>query len=106
MYNRHNMIEFVLAVVFVLWLLGFVQVGFLDMVLFSFNGQAIDIKDILIFLLIVWLIGLLPRPFREIIAVLFVLWLLSLFGIVAIAGLTDIIIFAIVVGAVVYLLKR
>ncbi len=100
------MIEFVLAVIFVLWLLGFVQVDLLSQILFSFNGQTIDIKDVLIFLLIVWLIGLLPRPFREIVAVLFVLWLLSLFGIVAIAGLTDIIIFAVVVGAIVYLLKR
>ncbi|MFW5704174.1 MAG: hypothetical protein ACOCXQ_05010 [Patescibacteria group bacterium] len=100
------MIEFVLAVIFVLWLLGIIQVEFLNTVLFNFNGRAIDIQDILLFLLILWLVGLLPRPFREIVAVLFILWILSLLGIIAIAGLTEIIIFAVVVGAVIYLIKR
>ena len=100
------MIEFILAIIFVLWLLGFIQLDFLSTPLFPINGRPIDIQDILLFLLIIWLIGLLPRPFREIVAVLFVLWILSLFGIIAIAGLTDIIIFGVVVGAVVYLIKR
>lgn len=100
------MIEFILAIIFVLWLLGFVQLDFLSLELFAVNGRSIDLQDLLLFLLIIWLIGLLQRPFREIVAVLFVLWILSLFGIIAIAGITDIIIFAVVVGAVVYLIKR
>jgi hypothetical protein len=102
------MIELILAVIFILWLLGFIQVGFLDAVLFNLNGMAIDVKDIIIFLLVLWLIGLLPRPFREITAILFILWLLSLFGVLTIAGLglSNILIFALIVGAVIYLIKR
>lgn len=100
------MIEFVLALIFVLWLLGFIQLEFLNYVLFDLNSRGISLKDVFIFLLILWLIGLLPRPFREIVSIIFVLWLLSLFGIIAIAGFTNLLILAIVLGVVVYLIKR
>lgn len=100
------MIEFVLAIIFVLWLLGFIQIDILSYHLFNFNGHDIILKDVLFFMLILWLIGLLQRPFREIISVLFVLWVLSTFGIIAIAGLSNIIILAVVIGAVAYLIRR
>jgi hypothetical protein len=100
------MIEFVLAIIFVLWLLGFIQIGFLSYSLFNLNGHEIVIKDVLFFLLILWLIGLLERPFREIVSVLFILWVLSTFGIIAITGLSNIIILAVVIGAVAYIVKK
>lgn len=100
------MIEFVLAIIFVLWLLGFIQIDLLSYHLFTFNGHDIVFKDVLFFLLILWLIGLLQRPFREIVSVLFVLWVLSTFGIIAIAGLSNIIILAVVIGVVAYLIRR
>jgi hypothetical protein len=100
------MVEFVLAAIFVLWLLGFIEIGFLNYLLFNLNGRDITVRDIMFFLLILWLIGMLPRPFREIVSVIFVLWMLSLFGFIAIAGFTNILILAIVVGAVVYLVRR
>lgn len=100
------MIELVLAIIFVLWLLGFIQIDFLNYSLFNLNGHEVVVKEIILFLLILWLIGLLERPFREIVSVLFVLWVLSIFGFIAIAGLSNIIILAVVLGAVVYLIRR
>jgi hypothetical protein len=100
------MIEFVLAVIFVLWLLGFIQADFLSNVLTNINGIDISIKEVLLFLLILWLIGLLQRPFREIVSVLFVLWILSTLGIIAIAGISNFLVLAVVLGAVVYIIKR
>ncbi len=100
------MIEFVLAVIFVLWLLGFIQIDFLSNIIMSLNGRDISIKDVLLFLLILWLIGLLDRPFREIIAVLFVLWILSTLGIIALAGISNLLVLAVVIGAVVFIVRR
>lgn len=100
------MIEFVLAVIFVLWLLGFLEIGFLNFFLLNLGGRDITVKDLLIFLLILWLIGLLPRPFREIVSVLFVLWVLTTLGVIAIAGFSNILVLAVVVGVVVFLLRR
>lgn len=99
------MIEFVLAIIFVLWLLGFVQIDFLSNILMSLNGRDISIKDVLLFLLILWLIGMLQTPFREIVAVLFVLWILSTLGIIAIAGISNLLVLAVVLGAVVFIFK-
>lgn len=95
-----------MAAIFVLWLLGFINLAFLNTLLFSFNGVDITIKNLLLFLLILWLIGLLPRPFREIASILFIVWVISLFGFIAIAGLQEIIILALIIGAAVYLIKR
>lgn len=100
------MIEFVLAVIFVLWLLGFIQIDFLANVLTNINGRDISVKEVLLFFLIIWLIGLLQRPFREIVSVLFVLWILSTLGIIAIAGIGNLLVLAVVVGAVVFLIRR
>ncbi|MCX7997113.1 MAG: hypothetical protein N2691_05195 [Patescibacteria group bacterium] len=100
------MIYGVLAVLVVLWLLGIVQIPYLDYVLFSVNGQGIEIKELLIFLAIVWLIGLLKSPFREVVTVLFLIWILSLLGIVAVTGLSDFIVLAVVIGVIASLFRK
>lgn len=48
---------------------------------------------------------MLPSPFREIATVILVLWLLSLFGIIAIAGFSQILIIALIVGIGIYLIR-
>jgi hypothetical protein len=45
-----------------------------------------------------WAIELLPRPFREIAILLSVVWVLSILGFIAVAGLSDILIVVIIVG--------
>jgi hypothetical protein len=103
------MIGVIVVLLFLLWLLGYVQVPGLmiqDAVLFSLNGRPITVLNLLVFVLILWAIGILPSPFREIAGVLFVLWILSLLGFIALAGLSNLILIAIIVGIVASIVRR
>lgn len=103
------MLEVILVILILLWLTGNLNLnGFTipDTALFVFNRQVITLWDLLIFLVVVWAIGILPSPIREIAGVLLILWLLSIFGILAIAGLSNLLVIAIIVGIVYSLLKR
>lgn len=75
----------------------------LDVTIATINRQAISLWDLIAFILIVSLIGILPRPFREIFAVVLMLWTLSVLGIIAVGGLSTILLFGILIGTVVYL---
>src|SRR5689334_7511458 len=101
------MLTLLLALLVILWLLGYLNLPSFpisDIVLFTLFGKDISLYDLLIFAAILWLIGLLPSPFREIAGVLLIIWLLAFFGIIAIAGFTNIIVIAIIIGLVLYLL--
>lgn len=96
------MIFAIIAILFVLWLLGFISVGFLNIPLFSFGGETVTVLDLLIFLVVLWAIGILPSPFRQIGIVLALLWVLSVFGIIAIANFSTIIMLAFIAGLIIY----
>lgn len=103
------MIGAILFVLIALWFLGFINLPFLpltDISLFTLGSITISLYDVLIFFVIVWLIGILPRPFRVIASVLLVIWLLSFFGLVAIAGISlpNIIVLVIIFSLIYYLL--
>lgn len=101
------MIALILIALIILWFLGFIHLPFLpvsDFVLFNLFGRAITLYDVLVFLLIIWLVDLLPGPFREIAVILLALWLLSLFGVIAVIGLTNVIVMVVIFGLVYYLL--
>ena len=103
------MLEILLVVLVVLWLTGNLNLGGLtipDYTLIVINGQAITLWDLITFLIILWILGLLPSPFREIAGVLLVLWVLSLFAIIPIAGLSNLLIIAIIVGIVASIFRR
>lgn len=103
------MIEVVLILLVVFLITGFVQIpGFNlpNFVLFRVGGQSITLLNAMIFLLILWAIGILPSPFREIAGVLFVLWILSVLGFIAIAGLSNLIVIGLIVGIVISMLKK
>lgn len=103
------MLEVILVILVILLLTGNIRITGFDLphiVLFNINGQAITLVNVLIFFLILWALGILPSPFREIGAVLFVLWLLSVFGFIAIAGLSNLIVIALIVGIVFSIVKR
>jgi hypothetical protein len=91
-----------------LWILGYIHIPVLNAINFDiitiFN-RTITVVDVLMFLVIVWLIGLLPNPFKQIAGVLFILWLLSLFGIITIAGisLSQLLIVGLIVGLAIYI---
>jgi hypothetical protein len=94
----------ILVILFLFWLLGYAPFQILHIILFRFNGLTITIWSALIFLVLIWLIGILPRPLREIGMVLFLIWVLSILGIIAVAGLSNILIIAIIVGVLLYVL--
>jgi hypothetical protein len=94
----------ILVILFLFWLLGYGPFAVLHVILLRFNGVAITIWDVLIFLVFIWLVGILPSPFRQIAVVFILIWVLSLLGIIAIAGLSNILIIAIIVGVLLYLL--
>lgn len=102
------MIEIVLVFLILLFVLGYIDIPNLplrDISLFNLFGQNISLYDLLIFLVILWVIELLPWPFRGIAMALLVLWLLSFFSIIVIAGFSNIVILAIIVGIIAYIIQ-
>ncbi len=101
------MLEALLVILIILWFLGYLRVGGLppipDFFLFSLNGQQITLWNILTLLVISTVIGVLPSPFREIAGVLLILWVLSVLGILALGGLSSMLVIAIIVGLILYL---
>jgi hypothetical protein len=100
------MILAILIFLILLWVLGYVDspaISLHNIALYDLLGKTITLYDVLIFAVMAWLINLLPWPFRGLASVILVLWLLAFFGIIAIAGFSQIIILALIVGLVVYL---
>jgi hypothetical protein len=92
-----------LVLLIILWFLGYVHVPIFtvpDIPLFVINGHTVTLVEVLIFLVILTAAGILPTPFRQIGFVALVLWLLSTLGILAITGLSSILVIAIIVGLV------
>lgn len=97
------MLGAIIIILIILWFLGYVNIGNLnipDISLFTINGNVISLWDLLIFAVILWAIGVLPSPLRQIAGVGLVLWVLATLGIIAIAGLPSLIIIAIILGLI------
>jgi hypothetical protein len=95
----------ILVILILFWLLGYGPFTVLHLILFQFNGLAITIWDALIFLILIWLVGSLPSPLRQIAVVFVLIWILSLLGVIAVAGLSSILLIAIIVGVLLYILS-
>lgn len=95
------MLAVIVLILIVLWFLGYVRIGNLnipDISLFTLNGVDISLWDVLILTVVLWAVSVLPSPLRQIIAVGIVIWVLSTIGVIAIAGLSSLIIIAIILG--------
>jgi hypothetical protein len=101
------MIATILVILIILWILGYapLSVNIPDITLFVFNGRPISLWDLLILAIVGWAIGVLPSPFREIASVLLLLWVLSTLGILAVAGLANIIVLVIIGGLILSLIR-
>lgn len=100
------MVLALVVILIVLWLLGYISIpGILipNITLFSVNGYPVTLWNVLIFMVVAWLIGILPRPFREIAGVILLLWILSLFGILGIPHISSVLVIAIIIGALISL---
>ena len=102
------MLGVILGLLVLFYFLGYISIPGLvlpNLALFTINGQNITLWNLLILLLVTSLLGLLPSPLREIAGVVLILWILSTLGILAIAGLSSILVIAIIVGLALYLLS-
>lgn len=102
------MLGALLVILGLLWFLGYIQIpGVLlpNFQLFLINGHSIRLWDILVFLLVIWIIELLPSPIRQIAVVLVLLWVLSLIGILVINGASSLLLLAIIVGGILAVLR-
>ncbi|HZZ98740.1 MAG TPA: hypothetical protein VFG51_02295 [Candidatus Saccharimonadia bacterium] len=100
------MLGIVLVVLIILWLLGYITIPgapIHNITLFVINHRSITLWDVVIFFVIIWLIDLLPSPFRQIAAVILLLYTLSTLGIIAIAGLSSLLVIAMIIGLAIYL---
>ena len=98
------MLWLLLVILIVLWLLGYGPIEAFYVPLFSFAGRRISLWDILIILVILGLIEALPSPFRQIAIVFLVLWVLALLGIITAAGMSSMLVIALIVGLFLYLI--
>lgn len=94
------MVKLMLGIFIVLWLLGFIHIGFFDNALFSIADHQLTLHSVLFFILILFLINLLPGIFRTIAIILLILWLLSTFGFLFFGGLANIILFILILAVI------
>ncbi len=91
----------------ILILLGLTALGYVDIqlpgldllknVILVINGKSITILNAVVFGVILWSLGLLPSLFRQVAGALFVLWLLSVFGVITIVWSGQFLLIAIIV---------
>jgi len=101
------MLAVLLLVLVFLWFIGYIHISGLtipDINLFTINGHQITLVELLIFLLIIGAAEMLPSPLRQIAFVILLIWVLSTLGILAIAGLSSILVLAVIVGLILALL--
>jgi hypothetical protein len=99
------MLAALLVILIILWFLGYIHIDGLtipDISLFTINGHTITLINLLTFLVISAIVGALPSPFRQIAGVALLLWVLSILGILAIGGLSSLLVIAIILGLIAY----
>ncbi len=98
----------IIIVLILLWFLGYITIPGIavpQFPLFQFNGKPVTLWDIVIFLVILWAIESAPSPIRKICIVLVIVWTLSTLHIIAITGLSTILVVAVIGGLVLSLFK-
>lgn len=98
------MLVAIIIILIILWFLGYSPLSGISIpntALFTLNNHAVTLWEILILAVIAWAIGILPSPFQTIAGILLFLWILSVLGILAIAGLSNIIVLVIIAGLIV-----
>ena len=99
----------IIAIVVVLWLLGIISIPWMVMPhfpVFSILGYSVTIQRLLIVGILIWLGMSLGSPFRQMLWVFFILWLLSTFGIIGSIAMGTLIVVSVVVGLVLSVVQR
>lgn len=102
------MLIVLLVALIILWFFGYIVIPGIvipSVILFYIHGFPVTLWNLLIFLIMLVIIGSLPSPFREILAVIFLVWILSLLGFIGAVGLPNLLIVAVIAGLLVYVLQ-
>lgn len=99
------MLSIILILLIIFWFAGYGPLLALRIPLFTIGRLNVNLWDVLIFLLIIWLIDALPGPIRSVVVIALVIWLLGFFGIIAIPMFSNIVIIAVIVGLGLYLIS-
>lgn len=94
-----------LVILAIFWFLGYGPLTALKVPLVTLGKFSINLWDIFIFLIIIWLIDLLPGPIRSIVVIALLVWLLASFGFIAFPGLNNLVMIAIIVGLGLYVIS-
>ena len=98
------MLQLILILLLFFWLSQNFSVSFFNFVLFYINRRPVTLWNFIIFLIVIWAIGILPQPLRNIAIVLLLFWLLSLLGVIVVSGLSNIILPLIILGIILHLI--
>ena len=99
----------IIAIVIGLWLLGVIKIPWLTMPhfpVFSILGYSVTIQRLLIILIVIWLASSLGPPFRQMLWVFFILWLLSTVGLIGSMAMGTLIVVSVVVGLILSVVQR
>jgi hypothetical protein len=92
------MLTLILLLLILLWFMGYGPIAALKIPLFTLNNLHINLWDILIFLLIIWLIDAMPGPLRSIVVIALIICLIVVFGII-------LVVIAVIIGLGLYLIS-
>ena len=99
----------IIAIVVVLWLLGVINIPWLmmpNLPVFSILGYSFTIQRLLIIGIIIWLGMSVGSPFRQMLWVFFILWLLSTLGVIGSIAMGTMVVASVIVGLVLSLIQK
>lgn len=99
----------IIAIVVVLWLLGVIDIPWLMMPsfpVFSVLGYSLTIQRLLIIGILIWLGMSLGSPFRQMLWVFFILWLLSTLGIIGSIAMGTMVVASIILGLILSVIQK
>ncbi|KKS98132.1 MAG: hypothetical protein UV73_C0003G0074 [Candidatus Gottesmanbacteria bacterium GW2011_GWA2_43_14] len=101
------MLLLLITLIILLWLVGFISVpstSFFTLPVMFLNGRAIGLWDIIIFLVLIWVVGILPQPLKGAVLILLLLWILSLMGIVVISGMGNVLLLLLLAALILHIM--
>jgi hypothetical protein len=99
----------IILILLLLWFMGIVNIpslSFQNMTVLYFNGKPINLAAVFTFFIIIMVLGILPKPIKQIAAVLFIIWVLSTGGIITFVGISNLMVIGIITSLVFSVFKH
>lgn len=93
-----NPIKWLLVILIVLWLAGFIQIPVFNSAIFHVFGRPFTIHHLLILLIVGYVIKFLPHMLQIAVSILLILWLISTFFIISLGGIANLFILILIIA--------